>query len=57
MTNANANDEHWYRWRHAYLRDFHLLAYCLHDRAMELAASAPIGRCARFRGGNCNACN
>jgi DNA-binding CsgD family transcriptional regulator len=34
---ANATDDHWHRWRSSYLRDFHLLAHYLHDRAMRLS--------------------
>jgi DNA-binding CsgD family transcriptional regulator len=34
---TNATDDHWHRWRFSYLRDFHLLAHYLHDRAMRLA--------------------
>jgi hypothetical protein len=34
---ANATDEHWHRWPRPYIRDFHLLAHHLHDRAMCLA--------------------
>ena len=34
---TNAADDHWHRWRFSYLRDFHLLAHYLHDRAMRLA--------------------
>jgi DNA-binding CsgD family transcriptional regulator len=34
---ANVTDEHWHRWRFSHLRDFHLLAQYVHDRAMRLA--------------------
>ncbi|ABD87764.1 autoinducer binding domain-containing protein [Rhodopseudomonas palustris] len=34
---TNATDDHWHRWRFSYLKDFHLLAHYLHDRAMRLA--------------------
>ncbi len=39
--NANATDEHWCRWRFTYLRDFHVLAYYFHERAMGLAGLRP----------------
>ena len=39
--NTNATDERWHRWRSEHLRDFHLLAHYLHDRAMRLAGLRP----------------
>ncbi len=38
---SNATDHQWHRWRHDHLRDFHLLAHHLHDRAMTLAGLRP----------------
>ncbi|MBB1093364.1 autoinducer binding domain-containing protein [Rhodopseudomonas palustris] len=35
--NADVPDEHWYRWRFAYLRDVYLPAQYFHDRAMRLS--------------------
>jgi DNA-binding CsgD family transcriptional regulator len=34
---TNETDEHWYRWRFTYLKDFRLLADYFHDRAMRLS--------------------
>jgi DNA-binding CsgD family transcriptional regulator len=34
---SNQTDDYWHRWRYAHLRDFHLVANYLHDRAMQLA--------------------
>ena len=34
---SNETDHQWHRWRHARLRDFHLVAHYLHDAAMRLA--------------------
>lgn len=34
---SNESDHHWHRWRHSYLKEFHLLAHHMHDRAMQLA--------------------
>jgi DNA-binding CsgD family transcriptional regulator len=39
--NADVTDEHWHRWRHAYLGDVYGIAQYFHDRAMRLAGFRP----------------
>jgi hypothetical protein len=39
---SNETDHYWHKWRYTHLRDFHLLAHYLHDRAMRLAGLRPV---------------
>jgi len=39
---SNDADHQWYRWRYLHLRDFHLVAHYLHDRAMKIAGLRSI---------------
>jgi len=48
--NSNESDHYWHRRRYSYMQEFHVVAYYLHDRAMQLAgmradyATRPLSR-------------